>query len=71
MKYLTNARSISLLRQSLDIVNEILSNNYEDVLIDMLEIDIKSLWEKLGSIIGETYDDELIDQIFSRFCLGK
>ena len=37
----------------------------------MLEIDIKRIWELLGNLIGKSYDDELIDNIFSRFCLGK
>lgn len=39
--------------------------------IDMLEIDLKEVWSLLGSIIGETYEDELINQLFSQFCLGK
>ena len=39
--------------------------------IDMVEIDIKEVWNKLGLIIGETYEDELINQLFSQFCLGK
>ena len=39
--------------------------------IDMIEIDLKQTWQTLGEIIGETYSDELIDQLFSQFCLGK
>ena len=39
--------------------------------IDMVEIDLKEVWNTLGELIGETYEDELIDQLFSRFCLGK
>ena len=39
--------------------------------IDILEIDIKEIWASLGKIIGETYEDELINQLFSQFCLGK
>ena len=39
--------------------------------IDMLEIDIKKIWELLGNLIGESYDEELLDNLFSRFCLGK
>ena len=39
--------------------------------IDMLELDIKNIWSLLGEMIGETYEEELIDQIFSQFCLGK
>ena len=37
----------------------------------MLEIDIKYIWNLLGEIIGVNYEEELIDQLFSRFCLGK
>ena len=43
----------------------------ENVPLDMIEINIKNIWNELGSIIGETYDEELIDQLFSQFCLGK
>ena len=39
--------------------------------VDLLEIDIKALWENLGEILGETYKDDLLDKIFSKFCLGK
>jgi tRNA modification GTPase len=39
--------------------------------IDMIELDIKDIWEKLGTINGTTYEEELLDEMFSRFCLGK
>ena len=39
--------------------------------IDMNQIDLKLVWEKLGDIIGANYTEELIDNLFSRFCLGK
>ena len=71
LTYLTNARSLSLLRQSLNSLNDIKNGLKDNLPIDMLEIDLKNIWELLGSIIGETYEDELIDQLFSQFCLGK
>ena len=71
LTYLTNARSLSLLRQSLNSLNDIKNGLKNNLPIDMLEIDLKNIWELLGSIIGETYEDELIDQLFSQFCLGK
>ena len=47
-------------------------NGIEDnVPVDMVAIDIKRIWEKLGEILGENYSEELIDQLFSQFCLGK
>ena len=42
-----------------------------NVPVDMIAIDIKRIWTKLGEILGENYSEELIDQLFSQFCLGK
>jgi len=71
MTYLSNARNIALLKTTLNKINEILKEIIENVPIDIIEMDLKESWETLGIIIGETYTDELIDEIFSRFCLGK
>ena len=71
MSYLSNARSISLLKQSLNKINECINNINNSVPVDIIELDLKETWNTLGEIIGETYTDELIDEIFSRFCLGK
>ena len=38
---------------------------------EIIEIDIKSIWEELGKINGTTYEEELLDEMFKRFCLGK
>ena len=37
----------------------------------MLEIDLKNIWQTLGEIIGETYTEELLDNLFKDFCVGK
>ena len=71
MTYLSNARSISLLKKALATIENTINNIKNDVPIDIVEIDLKNCWSTLGEIIGETYTDELIDEIFSRFCLGK
>ena len=71
MTYLSNARSISLLRKSLKIINETIENIKNNTPIDIIEMDLKECWSTLGEIIGESYTDELIDEIFKRFCLGK
>ena len=71
LSYLSSARSISLLKQamqSLKSADKGIDDNYP---IDMVEIDIKDSWNILGEIIGETYEEELIDQLFSQFCLGQ
>ena len=69
--YLSNTRSISILKSCLESIKEVekgLGNNQP---IDMIELDIKDIWEKLGTINGTTYEEELLDEMFSRFCLGK
>ncbi len=69
--YLTNARSISLLKQAAIALNQAYHALKNNTPVDLVEIDIKSAWDLLGEIIGETYQDALIDQLFSQFCLGK
>jgi len=69
--YLSNARSISLLNKSLDYINEALEEINNSSPIDIVELDLKEAWNALGEVIGETYTDELLDELFSRFCLGK
>ena len=71
LTYLSNARSISLLKKALKIINESITNINNNIPIDIIEIDLKKCWNTLGEIIGESYTDELIDSIFERFCLGK
>lgn len=71
LTFLSSARSITLLKKSLKKINEIEDSINKDLPIDFIEIDLRSIWNTLGEIIGETYSDELIDQLFSNFCLGK
>lgn len=71
MTYLTNARSIALLKQASEKISEIQSNINQNIPISILEIDLREVWEILGNIIGEFYQEELINQLFSQFCLGK
>ena len=69
--FLSNVRQISLAKEALDILSEVEKGIKNNIPVDMIEIDIKRSWEKLGEIIGQTYTEELIDQLFSQFCLGK
>lgn len=71
LTYLTNARSISILKNIVKIIEDIEKGIVNSEYIDMLEIDLKNMWQQLGEIIGETYEDELIEQLFKQFCLGK
>lgn len=71
LSYLSNARILSLLNKCIESVNDIKNGIDNALTIDMLEIDLKTLWDNLGKITGESYEDELLDQLFSQFCLGK
>ena len=69
--YLSNSRSISILKRCLNKVKDIEDAIKNNLPIDMIELDIKSIWEELGTINGTTYEEELLDEMFKRFCLGK
>ena len=69
--YLSNTRSISILQKCLDSIEEIEEGLNNNMPIDMIELDIRNIWEELGKVNGSTYEEELLDEMFSRFCLGK
>ena len=69
--YLSSSRSISLIKQSINKINDVKEALDRKMPIDFIEIDLRDIWNLLGEIIGETYTDELIDELFSKFCLGK
>ncbi|MGM9834660.1 MAG: tRNA uridine-5-carboxymethylaminomethyl(34) synthesis GTPase MnmE [Bacilli bacterium] len=69
--FLTNARNIGILKTCLEKVNDVEESINNNIPIDMIEIDIKAIWEELGRINGTTYEEELLDEMFKRFCLGK
>lgn len=69
--YISNARQIALLNNCISIINDIENSVKNGELVDMVEIDVKKLWETLSEITGEVSSDDLLDEIFSKFCLGK
>lgn len=71
LTFLFNTRQISLAKQALQNIDHVITENKKDIPVDMLAIEIREAWEYLGQIIGEAYEDELVDNIFKRFCLGK
>ena len=71
MTYLSNIRTINLLKQAKKVSKELITSLDNDLPIDMLEIDIRNILDLLGEITGQKYDNELIDRLFSNFCLGK
>ena len=69
--FFTSSRQIALLKLAIESVEEVEKGLQEEREVDMIEIDLKIIWERLGDIIGANYTEELIDDLFKRFCLGK
>ena len=68
---MSNVRQIDLLKKALKSINNALNNLKKGMPVSIVEIDIKNAWNYLGEITGETYQDELIETLFSNFCIGK
>lgn len=71
LTYVSNARHIALLHKAKATINDALFAAEAGVPIDMIQIDVTSAWETLGEIVGDTVQEGLINELFSRFCLGK
>lgn len=67
----SNARQIAKIKECLEIIKEIETSLNNGIPLDMLETDLKRVWNILGEIIGESYSEELLDELFSKFCVGK
>ena len=67
---LTNSRHIEILDEAVGISQNIILTCM-DMSLDMLSLDVRLLYEKLGEITGENTTEEVINRIFSKFCLGK
>ena len=69
--YITNVRQISKIKECLKRIDDIKESLNNEVPLDMIEIDLRDIWDILGEIIGESYTEELLDELFSKFCVGK
>lgn len=67
----TNARHIGLLHQANAALSDVLKGINVGMPVDLVQIDMTRCWDLLGEITGDSYQDELLDQLFSQFCLGK
>lgn len=69
--YLSNTRQIALMKKADLALKDAIQSAGAMMPVDMVEIDLKEAWELLGEIIGDTKSTTLIDELFSKFCLGK
>ena len=71
LSYVSSARALAILNKIETSVEEVKKGLKDGFTLDMIDIDLKNIWNLLGDIIGENYEDELIDTLFERFCVGK
>lgn len=69
--YLGNARQISKLKEARNHLENALASAKNNEVLDMINIDLSLAWKTLGEIIGQNNPDALLDELFSKFCLGK
>ena len=69
--YIGNARQLSKIKEALKAINDSLMGIEYGYPIDIINIDISKAWNSLGEIIGKVSSDDLLDTLFSNFCLGK
>lgn len=67
----SDARQQEVLRQALLLLEQTRMTLINGMSEDFVVIDLRSAWEKLGEITGDTIGEDIIDEIFSRFCIGK
>ncbi|MBO6203925.1 MAG: tRNA uridine-5-carboxymethylaminomethyl(34) synthesis GTPase MnmE [Selenomonas sp.] len=69
--FVRDERQVSLLRQADEHLAAALTTIEAGMGLDFISIDLRSAWEKLGEITGDTVGEDIIDEIFSKFCIGK
>lgn len=69
--YVSSARGISLIEKAIKSLEKSLDCIFNDMPIDIVELEINAASKHLGDILGINYKEDLLDQLFSNFCLGK
>ena len=69
--YITNIRQKNLLQNSLDSLELVINSINDGMPEDFYSIDLMNAYQSLGLIIGESVEDDLVEEIFSKFCMGK
>ena len=69
--YITNVRHKTSLQEADKSLHLVLRSIEDEMPEDFYSIDLMNAYEELGSIIGEAVEDDLVNEIFSKFCMGK
>jgi len=71
LNYLSNMRHITKVKEARTSLQNVMDSIALDMPVDVYAIDLTQAWRALGEILGENYADDLLDELFSKFCLGK
>lgn len=69
--FVNNVRHSNLLKIAKDRLTDALASIHNGMPPDCIVIDLRAAWDKLGEVTGDTVGEDIIDQIFSQFCIGK
>ena len=69
--YITNARHKAALEESKESLKLVMDSIAMGMSEDFFSIDLMNAYESLGSIVGESVGEDLVNEIFSKFCVGK
>ena len=69
--YISNARQLALIKQVKASIDRAIEATEKKLPVDIIEIDLTNARNCLGDILGENYKDDLLDELFSNFCIGK
>lgn len=69
--YITNIRHKTALQEAVHSLHLVVQSIEDEMPEDFYSIDLMNAYEELGSIIGEAVEDDLVNEIFSKFCMGK
>ena len=69
--YITNIRQKAALQSARESLHKVIESIENEMPEDFYSIDLMDAYESLGSITGETIGEDLVNEIFSKFCMGK
>lgn len=70
-KMVTNIRHKDLLEKALESIERAIDSLRGGIPVDLISVDIKEAWSRLGQITGDVVEEDIIKEIFSKFCVGK
>ena len=68
---ITNSRHKDAIYKAMTAINDAIRGLEDHLSYDFIEVDLKDAWDSLGYINGDTIAEDLLDTIFTNFCIGK